>query len=161
MRNHLDEMITLRALTEAEFDNFSRRSISEYAENMIESHEWDRSTALANATMMFNKTLPQGLRTPTHQFFSIRPVDMEYAVGNIWIRIDIHDRSAFILDIFVEPEYRGRGYASRAIPKIEHYARKLGAATIRLHVFGPNHAAQRLYNKLGFTVSHATMVKGL
>lgn len=160
-RQRYDQMIALVELSDADFADFSKRSISDYAAHMIESGEWSPSMALQNATAMFQEILPQGQRTPTHYFFSIHRMDEDDDVGSIWVKINHHTGVAFLFDIFVDAKYRGRGFASRALMQVEDYARKHGAEIVQLHVFGRNHAAESLYTKLGFSVSHATMTKWL
>lgn len=154
-------MIALLELSDDDFADFSRRSISDYAAHMIETREWTPSSALENAIAMFQDLLPQGRSTPTHYFFSIHRMDQDDDIGSIWVKIDSHTRVAFLFDIFIDAKYRGRGYASRAMMQVEDYARKNGAEIVQLHVFGHNQAAENLYTKLGYRVSHATMTKWL
>lgn len=160
-RKRHDHMIALLELSEADFGDFSKRSISDYAAHMIKARQWTSSSALQNATAMFQELLPQGRRTPTHYFFSVHRMDQNDDVGSIWVKIDEHTRVAFLFDIFIDARYRRQGYASQAMMEVEDYARKHGAEIIQLHVFGHNRAAESLYNRLGFGVSHATMTKWL
>lgn len=84
-----------------------------------------------------------------------------HAVGDIWIQTNKTNQSAFLFDIYIDPAYRGLGYAKGALLAAEDYVRALGVTTIRLHVFGHNHAARTLYGKLGYVDSHVTMTKDL
>ncbi|MBP0619150.1 GNAT family N-acetyltransferase [Cupriavidus consociatus] len=154
-------MIKLSPLTEAEFEKFSQRSVSDYAENMTKCSTLTMSTALSKAGQIFRRYLPHGPDTPNHHLLSIRPIYATHAVGDIWLQVKKKDKSAFLFDIYIYPDYRGLGYAKSALLAVEGYVRTLGVSTIRLHVFGHNHAARSLYGKLGYADSHVTMMKDL
>ena len=57
--------------------------------------------------------------------------------------------------IFVEPEYRGRGYAGEVLKFYEQESKKLGAKQIVLFVFKINKSAIRLYEKSGYKIVDA------
>ncbi|MBA3616939.1 MAG: GNAT family N-acetyltransferase [Rubrobacteraceae bacterium] len=59
----------------------------------------------------------------------------------------------------INETFRRKGYASRALDLVEHKAGELGARSVELHVFGHNHGAQALYEKVGYTVTNITMAK--
>jgi len=69
--------------------------------------------------------------------------------------------SAFIYNIEIHPQFRRHGYATQAMLKVEGEARRLGAETIRLHVFGHNTAARPLYEELGYVPTNINMAKSL
>lgn len=154
-------MVDLRPLTEAEFKKFSQRSVCDYAENMTKCSNWSMPTALSNSSLLFFRHLPQGRYTPNHHLLSICAEYSMHAVGDIWIQTNKTNQSAFLFDIYIDPAYRGLGYAKGALLAAEDYVRALGVTTIRLHVFGHNHAARTLYGKLGYVDSHVTMTKDL
>jgi ribosomal protein S18 acetylase RimI-like enzyme len=68
---------------------------------------------------------------------------------------------AFVYNIEVYPDFRRRGYAEAAMKELEVVARRMGAETIRLHVFGHNAAARPLYVKLGYEPTNIVMAKSL
>lgn len=55
-----------------------------------------------------------------------------------------------IHDVIVLPRYRGHGIARRIFDAIEHKARALGCCKLTLEVSEGNHAARRLYERVGF-----------
>jgi GNAT superfamily N-acetyltransferase len=59
-----------------------------------------------------------------------------------------------IVDLFVEPEFRGNGHARRIITQLAKFARQLGAAEICAHTSEDNVAAYRAFADNGFTVCH-------
>jgi ribosomal protein S18 acetylase RimI-like enzyme len=69
--------------------------------------------------------------------------------------------TAFIWDIVIRPEYRGRGYGRAALEALEALVGALGYDAIRLHVFGDNDAAYHLYRSVGYSETDVSMVKRL
>jgi len=56
-------------------------------------------------------------------------------------------------DLIVDPCYRGRGLAYRLLRKIIEVAREENLARLELNTQNHNRAAQRLYEKAGFSTS--------
>jgi len=69
------------------------------------------------------------------------------SAGYLWVRRT--DKSIYLVDIYVAPEYQGKGIGSQIIEKLflEAKARQL---PVELGVFKVNHSALKLYEKLGF-----------
>ncbi len=59
-----------------------------------------------------------------------------------------------VISIAVHPKYRRRGIATQLMIATEELARKLGSKLMRLEVRVSNHAARKLYEKLGFSESY-------
>lgn len=59
---------------------------------------------------------------------------------------------ARLYSISVAPSARGRGLGSKILTACEDYARKRGAARMRLEVRASNSAAHRLYDSAGYRV---------
>ncbi len=62
----------------------------------------------------------------------------------------------WLADVFVKPEYRGRGFATSLIRRIEDEARSAGIA--RLFLYTPD--AAELYRRLGWTAVETCEYKG-
>jgi len=60
-------------------------------------------------------------------------------------------RNAFIDEIYVVPEYRGRGIGSRALQFAETTARAGGIVALHLEVSRNNSSAHKLYRRAGFS----------
>jgi len=58
-----------------------------------------------------------------------------------------------LVDIALQPEYRGRGVGRRLLQGLQQEAMESGK-TIRLHVLAENGAAVRFYQRLGFRCIH-------
>jgi GNAT superfamily N-acetyltransferase len=69
-------------------------------------------------------------------------------------RFYLHRATAefLLLDIALLPPWRGRGIGSSLVRHAQHEARQAGVC-LSLHVEWGNPAAQRLYQRLGFTVT--------
>jgi GNAT superfamily N-acetyltransferase len=58
-----------------------------------------------------------------------------------------------LVSLWVHPDHRGRGIASRLVTHVEDWAREEGAHRLVLWVADGNEAALRLYQRHGFTES--------
>lgn len=70
---------------------------------------------------------------------------------------DRPDLTPWLADVFVKPEYRGRGIATSLIQRIESEARIAGI--VRLYLYTPD--AAKLYQKLGWRIFEACQYKGV
>ena len=68
---------------------------------------------------------------------------------------------AYISDIAVLQQYRGRGIGRDLMARAEQYARQSGATTLRLVVLSRNTGAKQLYSTLGFRDRWVQMTKKL
>lgn len=68
---------------------------------------------------------------------------------------------AFVSDLVVLPEHRGRGIGRRLLARAERHARQRGAALLKLAVLAENTAARRLYEELGYAEHEVVLAKPL
>jgi len=75
-------------------------------------------------------------------------------VGLLWISLPgtVYPDMAWISEIEVAADRRGRGYGGQMITAGEDEMRARGVTRIGLHVFGHNHGARRLYLRLGYRI---------
>ena len=156
-------MIILYPMTEQEFSHYVTESTGDYAADKVASGEWTEDESLALAQEEINKLLPRGLATPDNYLFTLRAAPGSTALGVLWyaVRKRAGKQTAYIYDIVIRPEHQRRGYASAALQALEVEVARRGLAGIGLHVFGHNHAARSLYDKLGYTLSNIMMYKPL
>ena len=154
-------MIRFDPLTKSKYESYLAQSIQEYAAEHTRSGRWKPEEALEESHAEYARLLPEGLTTPDHFLRSIVDVDTEEPVGHIWYWLDRKQEQVFLYDIRIDEPFRRRGYAIQAMRLLEEEAQKLGAEAIRLHVFGQNHAARALYEKLGYDASNIIMAKQL
>lgn len=92
--------------------------------------------------------------------FIIAIEDGELVASASLIAQDMDDRphlTPWLADVFVKPEYRGRGIATSLIQRIEFEA--VSAGITRLYLYTPD--AEKLYQKLGWSVFEECMYKGV
>lgn len=154
-------MPKLIPMTQAEYEVFLERTVSEYAADKVRAGQWDGSDALERSRMEFLDDLPQGVETKNQYLYTV--FDREQAVGLIWLSVNSNDpaKSGFISELYVDEGWRGKGYGRQAMLLIEEKARELGLKSIGLHVFGVNQAARNLYEAVGYEITSLNMKKVL
>ena len=155
-------MVTLRPMTQAEWDRWLEAATRAYATDKVKAGAWPEAEALERSATAFRQLAPQGRETPGHEFRAIVD-DADRVVGSVWLapRDEIGSGSAFIFDIEVDPPHRGRGHGRAALQALEPLARSLGYDAIGLHVFGDNDVARTLYRTSGYEETDVTMRKAL
>lgn len=154
-------MSKLVPMTQAEYDVYIERLITDYAADNVRAGYWSEEEALERSRKQTESLLPQGLQTVNHHLYTL--YDGDVAVGMIWLRAELDRpiKSGFIFDVEVKEEFRGKGYGKQAMSLIEEKARELGIKRMGLHVFGYNQVARNLYEGIGYTVSSLNMLKDL
>ena len=152
-------MITLEPMTDAEYQRFLEPAIAEYAQDHVQAGQWTAEEAMGQSRKEFLALLPDGVKTPDHYLFTLVN-ETRQNVGMLWFAMRGHGE-AFVYDVRVDDAFRRRGYASQAFLELENKARNLGATRISLHVFGKNHGAIEMYNKLGYEPTNILMAKAL
>ncbi|MBI5031976.1 MAG: GNAT family N-acetyltransferase [Chloroflexi bacterium] len=150
-------------MTESEFEIYRARLIREYAADKVRSGNWSVEESLSRSEKETDQLLSKGLATPDHYLFSIHDAAMAKNVGILWFAI-VHwggQRLAFIYDVEVNADDRGKGYGSQALTALEDKVKALGLDRIQLHVFGHNQRARQLYEKLGYEITNINMAKKL
>ena len=83
----------------------------------------------------------------------------DYSRGTIWVMYKgsddleyrIRNIDAYIFDVFVNPKYRGNGYAGEMIRQLMCYLHEKGIETAHLAVSVSNESAIKAYKKTGFS----------
>lgn len=156
-------MVRLVPISEPEFRAWLEKAVVEYAEDKLRSGNWSAADALQRSEREFAELLPAGRASPNQHIFSIQDQDLAANVGVLWFAVSDRGtrRSAFVYDFVIFEEFRRRGYATQALRALEEKVKELGIDTIGLHVFGHNHAARALYEKMGYVVTNVNMSKDL
>ena len=149
--------VTLRPMTETEYDDFLRRSVVTFAAEAGPANGLDEAAALELARREFDRLLPDGLATPEQLIWTA--CDGDEVIGRLWISLS---RTApFIYDVAVLEDQRGKGYGRAIMLAGEDAVRALGYDRLELNVFGVNKTAVHLYESLGYTVLSQQMRKEL
>ncbi|MFJ2370860.1 GNAT family N-acetyltransferase [Microbacterium sp. NPDC087665] len=143
------------------FERFTAESLQAFAQDLVDSGRLAMDEAQVESRRQFEKELPQGLATPGQALF-VGTVDGA-EIGILWIGLRERDGHphAFILDIEVAADQRRRGYGRQLMLAAESEARREGAASIGLHVFGFNHGAVALYEELGYRRTEELFIREL
>lgn len=155
-------MVTLPPMSPDVWDAWRAASIRAYARDMVRVGSWPAEDAEAWAASLFARLVPDGQNTAGHEFRSVVNEAGEM-VGAVWFAPDreIGRGAAFLWDIVIDPEHRGRGYGRAAVEVLEALVRALGYDAIRLHVFGDNGIARHLYQAVGYSETSVSMTKRL
>jgi ribosomal protein S18 acetylase RimI-like enzyme len=150
-------------MTETAFHTYCHHAIAAYAQEHIRSGQWSHTEAYAHAQREYAQLLPGGLTTPNHVLYTVHDARTHTPVGMLWFAIETHGGQAvvFVYDIQIDPAFRRQGYATATMTALEDEVRGRGLATIGLHVFGHNHEARTLYEKLGYVPTNITLSKTL
>lgn len=77
-----------------------------------------------------------------------------YAVLGLGFGVEYGGPDAFVDDLYLVPEARGRGLGGLVLARLEIEARALGLAALFLVVDPENVPARRLYDRVGFAGTH-------
>ncbi|WP_217182722.1 GNAT family N-acetyltransferase [Streptomyces sp. AC495_CC817] len=142
--------VLVEPMTPERFTTFAAASESAFADDLVTSGRYTREEALAESARQMAAELPDGRTTEGQRFFTASAEGQE--VGILWIGARTRDGRphAFVLDIEVAEDQRGKGYGRALMHAAEREARAFGADSIGLHVFGFNSGAVHLYESLGY-----------
>ncbi|MBU9835843.1 GNAT family N-acetyltransferase [Rahnella sp. L72c] len=156
-------MTFLSAMRDTFYPQFFDQLVSDYARENVSSGRWQQENALIRSQGEITRLLPQGLATPDNYLFEIRTEADGETAGYIWFAVSERqgERSAFIYEVSVFPQFRRQGHARAAFLQLEEKVRGLGLTSVGLNVFYKNSAAQALYSSLGYAPTNLTMVKAL
>ncbi len=146
-------------MSEADFKAYLEVLIPHYAQEHVNSGRWTAEEALAESHAEVEKLWHNGLATENQYIFNIVADGETEPVGILWFAVD--RGKAFVYDIVIHDAFQRRGYATQAFLIMEDKVRQLGLNIISLHVFGHNHAARALYQKLGYAETNVIMAKTL
>lgn len=156
-------MIDLVPMTDEAYHLFLDRAVADYAQQHVQGGRWSAAEANEESRKEFAALLPNGVDTPDTFLYTIADADTQTPVGMLWYTIQEQGgkQVAFIYNIEIDEAFRRRGYASAAFHALEQETRAKGLDQIRLHVFGHNHGARALYEKLGYETTNVMMAKSL
>lgn len=150
-------------LSADDFAAFKTASVARHAHDQVAGGHWPEDGAVASALTEFERLLPRGLATPSHQLAHITDPLTHAVVGSLWFGVYPRGGTleAFVYDVHVHEAHRRQGHARRAFQAMEAGLRPMGVTQIGLHVFAHNPSALALYEALGFGVISLNMHKAL
>lgn len=150
----------LVSMSQTDYDVWYPRCRKQYILDKMRANGLTEKEAEDTADKDFERLIPEGLATKDNYFFSMK-MDDGTVVGYAWFIVQgsSANRKAFICDIVVEEEFRGKGFGRKAMTDLETEAKKLGLVEMGLHVFAFNHTAIGLYRSLGYQATDLVMSK--
>ena len=159
---NLMSRLTLIPMTTDELETLMARTAREYAAEQVQAGNWPEESAEELGRAETARLLPEGAQTPGMSFLSA--FDGDLRVGYVWLNLEPRIATtgeAWIYDIEVVAELRGRGYGRLLLAAAEDEARRAGATYLGLNVFGTNLVARSLYEGSGYEVKTMQMRKAL
>ncbi len=134
-------------------------STREYIEELVAAGR-TREDATQHAATSVAPAFPDGSPAPGQSVFDVLDDEGE-RVGFLWIGPDTSaDPDAWwVWNIQIDADKRGHGHGRAAMLLGEDHARREGARTLGLNVFGSNSVARGLYEKLGYETTALQMRK--
>ena len=149
--------VQLRPLRADEFAAWDDAHRREYARGLVEHARLTNAEAEAKVARDIPAVLPQGLQTDGVRIFAVEVGGRR--VGTVFV--GVRDGGAWLYDITIDAEERGRGYGRAAMLALEDEVRRLGYDRVALNVWGGNEVARRLYRSLGYSEDSVHMSKPL
>ncbi|MCM3712364.1 GNAT family N-acetyltransferase [Sporosarcina luteola] len=152
--------IVLKKMSEKEFTTYFEDKVERYSDVLSENvHEVDSEEPFSKARKQLNNLLPKGIETSNHHLFNIQRG--EQVIGFIWLKVEEEKKSAFLYEIFIFEEHRGKGFGTETMKSLERFLQQKEIYYFKLHVFGSNTGARKLYEELGFEIAGINMLKSL
>jgi GNAT superfamily N-acetyltransferase len=153
-------MVALRPMTEAEYGPYIAHLREDYAQERAKSGETPIEEERESSNTQIDGLIPQGLATPDHYFWTVMD-EGGVGIGSLWVFVDPAKGRAFIYDIALAEERRGKGYGRQTLQVLESAVRPMGVRRIALNVFGKNAVARHLYDTAGYYVVATAMQKDI
>lgn len=153
------EGILLRIMSQGEFEHYFQDKIKRFSDVLTENIHEHGDEPSVKAFKQLQSLLPEGIETPNHHLFNIQRG--EQVIGFVWIKVEEEKKSAFLYEIYIFEEYRGKGFGTETMKRLEGFLQQKEIHYFKLHVFGSNTGARKLYEELGFEVAGINMLKSL
>lgn len=148
----------LRKMSKEEFVTYFENKVARYAVVLSEnSYEYGNEDFYFKARTQLNNLLPKGVETPNHHLFNLNLENQ--VIGYVWIKVEKEKKSAFLYEIYIFEKYRGKGLGTEVMTSVEAWLEQEDIHFLKLHVFGSNTRARKLYEELGFEIAGINMVK--
>lgn len=148
-------MIALRPLRADEYAAWDEAHRAEYERGIVEFAGLTWEAARAKVDHDVPAVLRDGLATADTWIWAVE--DDGQKVGTVFL--GLRGGEAWLYDITIDAELRGRGYGRGAMLAVEDELRALGHEAVALNVWGGNAVARGLYRSLGYAEQSVHMRK--
>jgi ribosomal protein S18 acetylase RimI-like enzyme len=145
-----------RPMREEEYDPWLAEELIGYADDVSGSGLATPAAAAEQSEAAYRELLPDRLASPGYTWWTIETEDSGNPVAWIWLAHGRYSGLSFVYSVSVAPQERGRGYGKAAMLVGEAASLAAGDRFLALNVFGHNHVAMRLYDRLGYAVVEQT-----
>ncbi|WP_134766309.1 GNAT family N-acetyltransferase [Nocardioides sp. 1609] len=155
-----EPVVVLEPMDEVAFAGWEADELENYAQERARTGE-SLERAREVSREQHAELLPDGVASEHHHFFvgRVRGDDGWSTVGTLWLSTE--RPMAFVYDVAVHEAHRRRGHGAGLMRAGALWAQEHGAHALGLNVFGHNHAARALYDKLGYHVTEEFLGKRL
>jgi ribosomal protein S18 acetylase RimI-like enzyme len=153
----------VRPMSADEFAELSIRLVRDYAADHMKAGNWSPKGAEGRAADELAQLLPEGVDTTGVLLLTGETAEGE-PVGFVWVGLERRPGGrggAWIYNIEILPEQRGKGFGRALLAAAEVETAERGVTAIGLNVFGPNATARNLYESAGYEVATLQMRKEL
>lgn len=137
-----DSSATIRVASTADLDEVLRLMRGYYADDGL-AFELERASTTMSR-LLNEPHWGRVLLLESHE----RPIG--YVAVCLGFSLELGGNDAFIDEIYVVPEFRGRGHGKRLLEAAAASAREMGVQALHLEVDRTNHVARELYDSLGY-----------
>lgn len=149
----------LRQMKLDELPIYRQIAITEYAKDLAESRKCSFEEGLARSTELIDSTLSHRIDTPSNRLNIMTAEEGDIVFGYLWITVS--EKTAWVYDIYIHPEWRGKGYGRTALEEMNKRLFAEGILEVGLRVAANNGRAKKLYEQLGFEMTGFTLSKRL
>lgn len=153
--------VKLHALDNISYIDFMARLQDRYAKDRMQSNLLSEQKAKEFTQDQWATFLPEGQTTEGHFFFKLITASDNMQIGESWLFINYSNQSAYIFELFLEANLRGKGLGKSSLYALEQFAKSEGANTLGLNVFATNDIAKSLYTSFGFRDVSTDMIKAI
>jgi len=142
--------VVFREMTEDEFANYLPPMVERYAQERARNFRVPSEEERKVAKKQVNDLLKDGLKTEGHFLYNIVNKKTGETVGDLWFGVEVERRRAFIYNISIREDLRGKGFGKQTLRLMETTLAERNVEKIGLYVWADNSVAQNLYRSLGY-----------
>ncbi len=140
--------VDLMPMSDAQVRAYRDGAVAAYAASREEAGE-PPELAMKTSVASFDEMLPDGRAGTGQHLFHLRHEGD--VAGLLWVCLR-WPAQAWVYDVEVAPDRRGRGLGAAAMVHAARWTRSRGVPWLGLNVFGPNARARSLYERLGYVL---------
>lgn len=114
----MDEIL-LRRMSKDEFESYFQNKIERYSDVLSENIHEQGDDPSTKALKQLKGLLPNGIKTPNHHLFNIQRG--EKVIGFVWLKMEEEKKSAFLYEIYIFENFRGKGFGTETMNCIENF----------------------------------------